>query len=65
MGSDGARGLLSMRRAGAYTIGQDRESCVVYGMPMAAYELGAVKVQAPVEKIAGMLSSQVGLDFHC
>ncbi len=65
MGRDGARGLLSMRRAGAYTIGQDRESCVVYGMPMAAYELGAVKVQAPVEKIAGMLSSQVGLDFHC
>lgn len=64
MGRDGARGLLNMRRAGAYTIGQDRESCVVYGMPMAAYELGAVKVQAPVKEIAGMLSSQVGLDYH-
>jgi hypothetical protein len=33
-------------------------------MPMAAYDLGAVKVQAPVKEIAGMLSSQVGLDYH-
>ena len=36
MGRDGADGLLRMRKAGAYTIGQDRESCVVYGMPCAA-----------------------------
>ncbi|MEI3349132.1 MAG: CheB methylesterase domain-containing protein [Dysosmobacter sp.] len=33
MGRDGASGLLEMRKAGAYTIGQDKESCVVYGMP--------------------------------
>ncbi len=47
MGSDGAKGLLQMRQAGAYTIGQDKESCVVYGMPMVAYQLGAVAKQLP------------------
>ena len=36
MGRDGADGLLKMRQKGAYTIGQDKESCVVYGMPMEA-----------------------------
>ena len=39
MGADGAAGMLRMRKAGAYTIGQDRESCVVYGMPMEAYTM--------------------------
>lgn len=53
MGSDGARGLLQMRQAGAYTIGQDKESCVVYGMPMVAHQLGAVKKQLPLEQIGG------------
>lgn len=52
MGKDGARGLLSLRRKGAYTVGQDEESCVVYGMPMEAYELGAVVKQLPLDKIA-------------
>ena len=42
MGSDGAEGLLAMRRAGARTLGQSRDSCVVYGMPRAAASLGAV-----------------------
>lgn len=55
MGSDGARGLLEMRHKGAFTIGQDEESCVVYGMPAVAYELGAVTVQASCENIAGVL----------
>ena len=55
MGRDGAEGLLHMRRAGAYTIGQDRATSVVYGMPMAAYELGAVSVQAPLFKIADLI----------
>ncbi len=41
MGDDGARGLLEMRQAGAHTIAQDRESCVVYGMPKEAIEMGA------------------------
>lgn len=43
MGDDGARGLLAMRQAGARTLGQNRETCVVYGMPRAAFELGAVE----------------------
>ncbi len=55
MGRDGAEGLLKMRQAGAYTIGQDRQSSVVYGMPMEAYNLGAVTIQAACENIAGVL----------
>lgn len=51
MGGDGAKGLLNMRKAGAYTIGQDKESCVVYGMPMVAYNVGAVKKQLNLTKI--------------
>lgn len=51
MGADGAAGMLRMRKAGAYTIGQDRESCVVYGMPMEAYKIGAVCMQAPLNSI--------------
>jgi len=43
MGADGAEGLLAMRRAGAATFGQSRESCVIYGMPRAAATLGAVE----------------------
>ncbi len=43
MGSDGAAGLLAMRQAGASTLGQNQASCVVYGMPRAAFELGAVE----------------------
>lgn len=51
MGKDGARGLLNMKKSGAYTIGQDEESSIVYGMPKEAYELGAVKKQLPLDKI--------------
>ena len=53
MGADGAKGLLKMRGKGAYTIGQDSDSCVVYGMPMAAYNIGAVMRQLPLDKISG------------
>ncbi|WP_101909397.1 protein-glutamate methylesterase/protein-glutamine glutaminase [Marasmitruncus massiliensis] len=53
MGSDGASGLLKMKQAGAYTIGQDKESCVVYGMPMVAFNKGGVVRQLPLDKIAG------------
>lgn len=53
MGSDGATGLLNMAKAGAYTIGQDQASCVVYGMPMEAYKIGAVKKQLPLSQISG------------
>ena len=50
-----AQGLLEMRKKGAYTIGQDKESCVVYGMPMVAQNIGAVMQQAPCENIANVL----------
>lgn len=52
MGSDGAKGLLKMRGNGAFTIGQDEKSCVVYGMPMVAYNIGAVAKQCPLGSIA-------------
>ncbi len=55
MGKDGAQGLLNMKKAGAYTIGQDKDSCVVYGMPMVAFNIGAVMVQSPVDNIAEVL----------
>lgn len=51
MGQDGANGLLKMRQNGAYTIGQDKDSCVVYGMPMVAFQLGGVSRQLPLDKI--------------
>ena len=53
MGADGANGLLQMRKAGAHTIGQDEESCVVYGMPKVAYDIGAVQYQLGLTSIAG------------
>ena len=40
-----------MRQKGAYTIGQDKESCVVYGMPMEAYKMGGVTRQLPLDQI--------------
>jgi two-component system chemotaxis response regulator CheB len=52
LGRDGAEGLLALRQAGAETIGQDEASCVVYGMPRAALEIGAVMRQLPLEHIA-------------
>ncbi|MDR0903371.1 MAG: chemotaxis-specific protein-glutamate methyltransferase CheB [Ruminococcus sp.] len=51
MGADGAKGLLKLRQAGAYTIGQDEASSVVYGMPMEAYKLGACREQQPLDNI--------------
>ena len=44
-----------MRNAGAYTIGQDKESSVVYGMPCVAHEIGAVTIQASCENISSVL----------
>ncbi|MEA4804391.1 chemotaxis response regulator protein-glutamate methylesterase [Acetobacterium wieringae] len=52
MGRDGANGLLKMKKTGAYTIGQDEKSSVVYGMPMVAYNIGAVEKQLPLDRIA-------------
>lgn len=52
MGADGAKGLLNMRKQGAYTIGQDEKTSTVYGMPMVAYNIGGVAKQLPIDKIA-------------
>lgn len=59
MGIDGAKGLLKMRNAGAFTIGQDKESCVVYGMPMVAFNNGAVQIQAPLSDIARIIMENI------
>lgn len=48
MGADGAKGLLAMREAGAYTIAQDEESCIVFGMPKEAIKLGAAAEVTPL-----------------
>ena len=52
MGSDGADGLLAMRRAGARTIAQDEQTCVVFGMPREAIKVGAVEEVLPLSQIA-------------
>lgn len=51
MGQDGAAGLLDLRRGGAFTIGQDEATSVVYGMPRAAWEMGAVQMRLPIHRI--------------
>ena len=60
MGGDGSKGMKEMRDNGAITIGQDEETCVVYGMPRVAYDIGAVMHQMPLDEIAnkvyGLLS---------
>ena len=62
MGDDGARGLLALRKAGAATMVQDEASSVVWGMPGAAYTLGAAQQVLPLQEIAGALlaSTAVG-----
>lgn len=55
MGKDGAEGLLAMRREGAHTLGQDEASCVVYGMPRAAYERGAVEKELPLHRLSNAI----------
>ncbi|TGM01252.1 protein-glutamate methylesterase/protein-glutamine glutaminase [Leptospira jelokensis] len=48
MGSDGAKGLLNLKNNGCMTLGQNKETCVVYGMPKVAFEMGAVMFQLPL-----------------
>lgn len=64
MGQDGAAGLLEMRKHGAYTIGQDQASSVVYGMPKVAYDIGAVTVQTSCENIANVLLRHLNTISH-
>lgn len=57
MGSDGAKGLMAMKQSGAETIGQNEATCVVYGMPKVAYDIGAVKYQVPLQDIPNKIYS--------
>ena len=61
MGADGAKGLLNMRKKGAYTIGQDEKTSTVYGMPMVAYNIGGVEKQLPLDKIAQEICNYLSL----
>jgi two-component system response regulator WspF len=57
MGTDGAKGLLRLRQAGWRTVAQDRASCVVYGMPLAAVELNAATHVLPLDRIAATVET--------
>lgn len=59
MGKDGAKEMLNMKNCGAKTIAQDKASCVVFGMPMEAYKLGAVDQLLPLSKIGGAIINLV------
>jgi len=58
MGDDGARGLLEMRQAGSRTIAQDEASCVVFGMPKEAIQLGAAKEVMPLAQIPAVIEGK-------
>ena len=59
MGDDGASGLLEMRNAGARTVAQDEESCVVFGMPKEAIKRGAVEKTVPLTAIGREIMQQL------
>ena len=61
MGSDGARGMQMLKAKGAHTLAEAEESCVVYGMPKAAFERGCVDQVAPLPEIAGILRRHFGI----
>ena len=56
MGRDGATELAEMRRQGAWTLGQNADSCIVYGMPKVAWEIGAVQKQVSLMEMADAIS---------
>ncbi|MEK0084989.1 chemotaxis-specific protein-glutamate methyltransferase CheB [Benzoatithermus flavus] len=60
MGRDGAEGLLAMRRAGALTFGEASESCIVYGMPKAAMDIGAVEHELPLDALGREIMRALG-----
>lgn len=57
MGRDGAAELAEMRKQGAWTLGQDQDSSIVYGMPRVAWELGGVQKQVPLQSMAAEISA--------
>jgi len=64
MGRDGAAGLLAMRQAGASTLGQNQATCVVYGMPRAAMEIGAVQRQVSLDHMAEQVIALTNTHIH-
>ncbi|CUS31465.1 protein-glutamate methylesterase/protein-glutamine glutaminase [Candidatus Nitrospira nitrificans] len=60
MGGDGAKEMLTMKQAGAFTIAQDEASCVVFGMPKEAIKMGGVDKILPLDEIAGAILVHVG-----
>ncbi len=62
MGKDGAIGMLEMRKAGAYNLAQDEASCVVFGMPRAAIEVGAVDEIVPIQNMAARVLAHIRAD---
>lgn len=59
MGSDGAEGLLEIKKSGGYTIGQNKESCAIYGMPMVAKKIGAVIKEVDLEIIPSLIVNEL------
>jgi two-component system chemotaxis response regulator CheB len=59
MGSDGAKGLLKLKQSGAITLGQDEKSCVVYGMPKVAYQMGAVDKEVSIENMTKAILTEL------
>jgi len=64
MGADGAQGMKAIRDAGGWTIGQDAESCAVYGMPRSAAEIDALSRVAPLQHIAAEIMAGVAPRTH-
>ena len=56
MGGDGAAQITEMRKKGAWTLGQDKDTSIVYGMPKVAFELGGVQKQVKLADMAGEIS---------
>ena len=59
MGKDGAQGLLALKQSGAFTVCQNEDTCVVYGMPRAAVQLGAADKILPLEAIPEAMIQQL------
>lgn len=62
MGNDGAKGLLDIKKAGGFTIGQNEYSCIVYGMPMSAKNIGAVLKETSLDMIPNVILNQLKKD---
>ncbi|MDR1204385.1 MAG: chemotaxis response regulator protein-glutamate methylesterase [Peptococcaceae bacterium] len=59
MGSDGAKGITELRKKGVVTIGESEETCVVYGMPKSAFQMGGIDYELPVGRIADAIARAV------